>query len=254
MQWWNNFVHWFYSEDGWRVISGAIIPFIAIVVAGLVAALIGRASIGRLLSEQNRQQKAAAVTALIGAARRAAVWNSLSSQERSHVDQQASEAEVAVRLLPIAGASVAADWSAHQIAEMKRNSGTFSFQAEQDLVDYRDRLIEWQNKPKRARKLFAQDLATWKYDDGSAERDLQDKQIQWQEAQRTETTEAPTTVLPSSSVAQPFTPQPTTTAPVTAPTALTPATDESLFARPVTASTVRQRIAPTDTDEEKIAP
>ena len=27
---------------------------------------------------------------------------------------------------------------------MKKNSATFSFQAEQDFVDYRDRLLDWQ--------------------------------------------------------------------------------------------------------------
>ncbi len=66
-----------------------------------------------------------------------------------------------------AGASQAADWAAHQLADMKKNSASFSFQAEQTFVDYRDRLLDWQLKPARARKLFASDLSQWRYEDES---------------------------------------------------------------------------------------
>ena len=185
MQWWNDFVEWFYSEDGSRVFSTAVLPFIAILIAGILAALIGRASMKRLIVFQDRQHKAAAVTALIGAGRRAAIWSTLSAQEKEHVEHQASEAETRVRLLPVVGASVAADWTAHQISEMKRNSAIFSFQAEQNLVDFRDGLIMWLNHPNRARKLFVQDLAGWKYDDGAVDHDLVEKQQQWVDQQIT---------------------------------------------------------------------
>ena len=55
MQWWNEFVDWFTSDEGWRVISSAIIPFLAIVIAGFVAALIGRSAIRRLLTVNERE-------------------------------------------------------------------------------------------------------------------------------------------------------------------------------------------------------
>ena len=45
MQWWNDIVDWFRSETGQLIVFGAIIPFVAIVVAGIVAAAIGQ--IGR---------------------------------------------------------------------------------------------------------------------------------------------------------------------------------------------------------------
>ena len=32
MQWWNDLVEWITSEDGWRLLSGAVIPFVAIVL------------------------------------------------------------------------------------------------------------------------------------------------------------------------------------------------------------------------------
>jgi hypothetical protein len=119
------------------------------------------------------------VASLIAAGRRAANWSALSAQEKDHVDHQASEAEVRVRLLPVAGAGLAADWAAHQLATMKKNSASYSFQAEQDLQDFQDGLVAWQNKPGKARKLFAQDLAAWKYDAPAEEDHLLTKQREW---------------------------------------------------------------------------
>ena len=42
MTWWNDIVEWIASDDGWRIVSGAIIPFVAIVLAGIIGAGIGR--------------------------------------------------------------------------------------------------------------------------------------------------------------------------------------------------------------------
>ena len=179
LEWWNDIVRWFNSDDGQAIIAGAVVPFIAILAGGFIAGLIARGSVKRLIEQQDRQHKAAAVAALIASGRRAATWSTLSSQEKDHVDHQASEAEVRVRLLPVSGAALAADWSAHQLATMKKNSASYSFQAEQDLVDFQDGLIAWQAHPSRAKKLFAQDLAALKYDSGSAEDDLVVKQREW---------------------------------------------------------------------------
>lgn len=177
--WWNDIVGWFDSEDGWRVLTGAILPFLAILVGGIVAGLIARGAMKRLIVQQDRQHKSAAVASLIAAGRRAANWSALSASEKDHVDHQASEAEVRVRLLPVAGAGLAADWAAHQLAAMKKNSANYSFQAEQDLQDFQDGLLAWQTKPGKARKLFAQDLAAWKYDTPAADDELLTKQREW---------------------------------------------------------------------------
>ncbi|HEY5320374.1 MAG TPA: hypothetical protein VIJ76_05820 [Galbitalea sp.] len=168
MQWWNDLVSWFNSSAGWRVFSTAILPFIAIIVAALLAAWIGRASARRVLAYHDRELKGAAITSLIGAGRKAAIWSSLGGDEKQHVDMLISDADIRVRLLPVNGAGPAADWAAHELAAMKKNSATFSFQAEQTFIDYRDRLLEWQDKPKRARKLFAFDLDQWRYEDTSS--------------------------------------------------------------------------------------
>ncbi|MCU1411997.1 MAG: hypothetical protein JWR04_2704 [Rhodoglobus sp.] len=195
--WWNDIVKWFSSYDG-RVTIGAVVPVIAILVAGVVATLIARGSIKRLIAQQDREHKASAIAALIASGRRAAGWNTLSAAEKDHVDHQTSEAEVRVRLLPVAGAGLAADWAAHQLATMKANSANYSFQAEQDLADFQDGLIAWQAKPARARKLFAQDLAAWKYEAAAPPvDDLASKQQAWNAAQHSDDKAATTTVLPT---------------------------------------------------------
>ena len=195
-EWWNDIVRWFNSEAGRDVLTNAILPFLAIVVAAVVATLIARGSIKRLIAQQDREQKASAIAALIASGRRAAGWSTLSAAEKDHVDHQTSEAEVRVRLLPVAGAALAADWAAHQLATMKANSVNYSFQAEQDLSDFQDGLIAWQAKPSRARKLFAQDLAAWKYEAAVPPvDDLASKQQAWT-AKQSES-EQPTTALPT---------------------------------------------------------
>jgi hypothetical protein len=182
MQWWNDIIDWLTSRDGREFIATTVLPFLAILIGGIIAGLIARGAIRRLMQQHDRQHKAAAVASLIAAGRRAARWTSLTAQEKEHVDFQVAEAEVRVRMLPVAGADLAAEWAAHQLVEMKRNSANFSFQAEQDLRDFQNGLIAWQTKPSRARKLFAQDLAAWRYDDAAGlgpDRELDHKQQQW---------------------------------------------------------------------------
>lgn len=186
LEWWNGIVHWFNSTAGQKVFTDAILPFLAILVAGIVAGLIARGSTNRLLAQQERRYKSSAVETLIAAGRKAAVWNTLTAQEKEHVEHQVSEAEVRVRMLPASGASLAADWSAVKLAAMKRNSANYTFQNDQDVADYQDGLIAWHAKPSLAKKLFAQDLAAWKYDGGAIEDQLVVKQREWAAQQKTE--------------------------------------------------------------------
>lgn len=187
LEWWNDIVAWFTSYEGRRAVTDVIFPIVAILVAGLLAGMITRGSIKRLLAQQERRYKSAAVETLIASGRKAAEWHILTAQEKEHVEHQVAEAEVRVRMLPSSGASLAADWSAHMLANMKRNSANYTFQAEQDLSEYQERLILWHAKPSQAKKLFSQDLAAWKYEGGPIEDDLVVKQREWAAAQQAET-------------------------------------------------------------------
>ena len=192
--WWNDIVRWFTSSAGQNVFTNTILPVLAILVAAILAALIARSAIKRLIVQQEREQKASAIAALIASGRRAASWGTLTAAEKDHTDHQIAEAEVRVRLLPVAGASLAADWASHQLAAMKTNSVNYSFQAEQDLSNLEDGLIAWHAKPSRARKLFGQDLAAWKYENATPVDDLADKQKAWVAQQASD---QPTSVLPT---------------------------------------------------------
>lgn len=185
MQWWNGFVQWLSSDSGWRVVTDAVVPFVAIVVAGVVAALIGRAATRRVVSSHEDEAKSAAVAALVSAARKSIVYSSLGAEERAYTDHLGHEADVRLRLVPATGSRLAADWAAHEIAEIKRNSASFSFQADQSLGELRDRLIEWQNRPGRAKKLFRDDLTRWKYEEADVDRETAARQKAWEDEQRT---------------------------------------------------------------------
>ena len=204
MQLWTDFLDWINSDNGSRIVTTAVIPFVAIVVAGIVAAMIGRASARKVIELSEREVRASAVTALISAARKAAVWNTLPAPEQQHIDHLIGDSEIRLRLLPIAGTGLAADWARHEIAGMKRNAISFSFQAEQSLLVFRDRLIEWQGRPSRAKRLFKNDLDSWAYDSSTSEQELVHQQQKWAAQQVTET--GPITALTTSPFTRPLVP------------------------------------------------
>ena len=179
MEWWNGFVRWLSSTSGEYVVSSIILPAAAIIVAGLLAAWIASSSIRRLLAKHDRELKISAIASLIDAAEQASVWNSLTPQEQILADRATGQADIQVRLLPIRGADVAANWAAHALAEMKRNSATFGYQVEPAVFEFRDRLIEWQQRPARAKRVFQTDLDRWSVEDASAERELLAQQDAW---------------------------------------------------------------------------
>jgi hypothetical protein len=227
-QWWNNFVDCLTSDEGFRILSATVLPFLAILVAGVLAALIARSAVKRVLRQHNRELQGSAVSALIGAGRKAAVWSSLAAAEKEHVDTQASEAEVRVRLLALPGATFAADWAVHQLREMKTNSASFSFQAEQILEEYRDRLIEWQQQPKRAKRLFKDDLERWRFEQVQSPDATVSRQQEWAAAR----VEPPAPGEPRDDTTEFERPGPVSDG------------DAEFAHPPVTASAVRQRIAP----------
>ncbi|MCS6587316.1 hypothetical protein [Curtobacterium flaccumfaciens] len=227
MDWWNDLTDWTSSDTGWRVLSGAVIPFVAIVVAGVIAALIGRSATKRVVALQERESKNAAVAAILTAARKAAAWGSLGHDERAYADHLAEDADIRLRLLPVQGAPLAANWAQHEIADIKKNSSTFSFQADQSLAEFRDRLLDWQARPSRARKLFKADLERWKFESPDPDADLIKRQQDWNadqaEAPRTQA-QAPAQAPAPAPAAPAERPTPTTTSlrpaqrPASAPT------------------------------------
>ncbi|MGH1548543.1 hypothetical protein ACRAWB_04950 [Leifsonia poae] len=179
MQWWNDFVDWLSSPAARPVIFYAAVLAVAVILSGLIAAWIARGALKGLLSRTDRQQKASAIAALVDAATEASVWNSLTPAEQVLSDRAVGQADIMVRLLPIKSSGLAANWAGHQLAELKRASATFGYQADPAIAEFRDRLIEWQNKPGRARKIFQSDLERWRFENTDNERSLIAQQDAW---------------------------------------------------------------------------
>jgi hypothetical protein len=179
MQWWNSFVEWLTADSTRPVIFGAIVLILGIIVGSLLAAWISRAALRALLEQRDREVKAAAIGALIDAATEASVWNSLTPQEQVMADRAVGQADIQVRLLPLRGSAIAANWAAHQLAEFKRTSATFGYQLEPSVLEFRDRLVEWQKKPARARKIFQSDLDRWNAQSAAPEAGLSADQDVW---------------------------------------------------------------------------
>ncbi|QEO15784.1 hypothetical protein FLP10_16175 [Agromyces intestinalis] len=179
MEWWNDFVDWLASPGARPTLFAAGVLFLAVILSGLLAAWIASASTRRLVAQRDREQKTAAVQALVDAATEASVWNSLTPQEQVLADRAVGQADILVRLLPIRGAAVAANWAAHQLHELKRASATFGYQLDPAVAEFRDRLIDWERRPNRARRRFQDDLAHWRSQRPEPEQVLLDEQDSW---------------------------------------------------------------------------
>jgi hypothetical protein len=198
MQLWNDFVHWLTEDRNEPLLFAVAVLFLGIVISGLIAAWIARVTVRGMLARTDRQQKASAIAALVDAATEASVWNSLTPAEQVLSDRAVGQADIQMRLLPIKGAGVAANWASHQLAEMKRNSATFGYQLDPVIGEFRDRLIEWQNKPGRAKRIFAADLERWRFESGTPTGELEAQQDSWVAQQHHEkhAAEQPTEAMP----------------------------------------------------------
>ncbi|MBF4462215.1 MULTISPECIES: hypothetical protein [unclassified Rathayibacter] len=163
MQWWNEFSLWLQSADGHQAVFLAVVLLLAVVMGGIVAAAVFRASISRLLRQQDHERKNAVIATLIDAAVDASAWNVLGPQERVLSDRASAQAETHLRLLPIKGSGVAANWASHELAELKHSATTGGYQTHAGVAEFRDRLVQWRDKPNRARKAFLADLERWRF-------------------------------------------------------------------------------------------
>lgn len=202
MQWWNDFTEWLTSASAQPMLFSALVLFVGVVVSGLIAAWIARTAIKRMLAQRDREARSTAVAALVDAATEASVWNSLTPQEQVLANRAVGQADVLVRLLPVRGSEVAANWASHQLHELKRASATFGYQLDPAVAEFRDRLVEWQRRPGRARRLFENDLERWRTQSTEEERALRAEQDAWlaQQHQETYSSNAETVVVPETPV------------------------------------------------------
>ncbi|MHC2184953.1 hypothetical protein ACVLV4_000583 [Rathayibacter agropyri] len=170
MQWWNEFMSWIRTGEGYQAIVTAVVVSIAAVIGAVIIASVFRASIARLIRQQEHERKNAIIATLVDAAVDASAWNALSSPERVMSDRASAQAETHLRLLPVKGSGVAANWAAHELAELKHTSTSGGYQTQASVGEFRDRLVQWRDKPGRARKTFLADLERWRFSETGRER------------------------------------------------------------------------------------
>ena len=194
MQWWNDLISWLTSSAARPTVFAATVLFVAVLAAGLLAAWIASMAIRRVTAQRDREARTAAVAALIDAATEASVWNSLTPQEQVLSDRTVGQADIMVRLLPIRGSDVAADWAAHQLHELKRASATFGYQLDPAVVEFRDRMLDWQRHPARTRRQFQNDLVRWRAQRQEPEQAAAEEQDAWVATQHHERYQSPASI------------------------------------------------------------
>jgi len=223
---WTEILTWLSSVDGSRVVTSAIVPFVAIVAAVLISSVIARGSITKLIERSDRVLRAAIVAELIGVARKASTWGSLTAGEQDRLDALSREASTRLRLVSHPGASSAATWAEHQLSSIKRDAHGFTAHAEQGYIELRDTLTQWHHKPRSIRKKFAEDLHRFAYAEADQGAYLMDKQREWEANQTTAQTDEPSATSTMEAT-------PTTAASTSASTATIVATiDEERVQRP----------------------
>jgi hypothetical protein len=157
MAMWDAFLAWFQSPAGQRVLDAAVIPALAILVAGLVAGLIGRAAVRSVIARTDRDAAAGAVAALVDAARVLAAGTPQGA-ERERIERLRTEADVRLRLSGLSGAATAAEWASLRLDAIERDAASPVPQTRAAVDEVRERLLAWLGRPRRSKRLFGADV------------------------------------------------------------------------------------------------
>jgi len=163
LDWWNAYLAWAATDDGHAILLTAVVPFVAILIAGLIGALAAKAGISRLVSRQDREQKAAVIASALASTRRAGSWAQLSLSEQDHLDYTIAEAFAHLRMIPAKGSDLAAEWGSLKARVVKQKSMMGPTAAEPEVRDLEDWLILWHRHPGKAAQHFRDDLETLRY-------------------------------------------------------------------------------------------
>jgi len=160
---WQSYLDWATSPAGLQILTTAVLPFVAILVAGLIAAILARDGMIRLARREDREQQSAIIAGCLATSRRALGWPTLAMREQDQLDEQLAESTSRLRMLPAKGANAAAEWVQLKTALVKTGSLTGSSSAEAELRDLEDWLIHWHRRPRKALRHFNADLETLRF-------------------------------------------------------------------------------------------
>lgn len=175
----HDFFTWLFSAEARTAWFTAAVIFVSMLFSAWVAARVTRRTAAKLIAQRDFELRASAITTLVDAATEAAVWNSITPAEQVLSDRAVGQAITMIRMLPVKGSDAAASWAAHQLAELKRASASFGYELDPAVNAFRDRLVEWQKSPNRARRGFLNDLASWAVLDETPAAKLAAEQNHW---------------------------------------------------------------------------
>ena len=156
---WTDLGDWFRSVAAAPALQAALIPAVAILLAGVIAGLIARAAVRSAVARADRDQTASVVAGLVEAAR-LVTERDTDGKEHRRATRLRTESDVRMRLLPVQGAALAADWASLRLDALQRPGADQPSSG--DFDDFRDRLVAWTLRPRRARALFEKDVDRWR--------------------------------------------------------------------------------------------
>jgi len=157
---------WLTSPDNFGTLVSAAASMVALILGLIFGGLIVSSQAGKLTRTADEHAKATVVAEVLDATNEIAVFASLPAAAQVASDRVITRVDVHLRVLPVQGAGVIADWAGHQLAELKRASAVGVTAAQTTLDGVRDRLVLWIYNPKRAAKLCQRDMERWSFVSG----------------------------------------------------------------------------------------
>ena len=154
---------WFADPNNFGTIVTAATSIVALILGLIIGGMIVSSQAGKQTRTADEHAKALVVADVLDATTELAVFASLSATAQATSDRAVARADVRLRVLPVQGAGSVADWTGHQLNELKSASSVGVTAAQTTLDVVRDRLVLWIYNPKRAAKQCQRDLERWSF-------------------------------------------------------------------------------------------
>ena len=154
---------WFADPSNFGTLVSAATSIVALILGLIIGGMIVSSQSGKQTRTADEHAKAAVVAEVLDATTELAVFASLPAAAQAASDRAVARADVRLRVLPVQGAGNVADWTGHQLNELKRASSVGVTAAQTTLDVVRDRLVLWIYNPKRAAKQCQRDLERWSF-------------------------------------------------------------------------------------------
>jgi hypothetical protein len=154
---------WFADPNNFGTLVTAATSIVALILGLIIGGMIVSSQAGKQTRAADEHAKASVVAEVLDATTELAVFASLPAAAQAASERAVARVDVRLRVLPVQGAGSVADWTGHQLNELKRASSVGVTAAQTTLDVVRDRLVLWIYNPKRAAKQCQRDLEKWSF-------------------------------------------------------------------------------------------